>query len=162
MIFFSGFTTGFFQVYSANSAFFQGGDLKKIRFAGPEIFLRFEIDLDFLRPRFSEIKVQIKRPSLCIMYIYYFYEVLVVKLKKAIKKFNAFHVNLVLITLLGIKKTFKKTYKLNMCDLNTCLKGGGEYHMYPEPTYFQLLVKGSVTFGNFYFRTLACITTFIA
>jgi hypothetical protein len=40
-----------------------GGDLeKKSRFAGPEIFLRFETDLDFSRPGFSEIKVQIKRP----------------------------------------------------------------------------------------------------
>ena len=30
-------------------------------FAGTETFLRFEADLDFSRPRFSEIKVQIKR-----------------------------------------------------------------------------------------------------
>ena len=38
-----------------------GDKLKKIfRCAGPEIFLRFETDLDFSRPRFSEIKVQIK------------------------------------------------------------------------------------------------------
>ena len=37
--------------------------LKKSRFAGPEIFLRFETDLDFLRPCISEIKVQIKRAS---------------------------------------------------------------------------------------------------
>ena len=34
---------------------------KKSRFAGPELFLRFEIGLDFSRPWFSEIKVQIKR-----------------------------------------------------------------------------------------------------
>ena len=33
---------------------------KKNRFAGPEIFQRFETDLNFL---FSEIKVQIKRPN---------------------------------------------------------------------------------------------------
>ena len=32
-------------------------------FAGPEMFRRFEADLDFARPWFSEIKVQIKRPS---------------------------------------------------------------------------------------------------
>ena len=36
---------------------------KKIRCAGPEIFLRFETDLNFSRPRFSEIKVQIKWPK---------------------------------------------------------------------------------------------------
>ena len=33
---------------------------KKIRCAGPEFFLRFEVDLNFSRPWFSEIKVQIK------------------------------------------------------------------------------------------------------
>ena len=38
--------------------------LKKSRFAEPEIFLGFEIDLDFSRPWFSEIRVQIKRPSI--------------------------------------------------------------------------------------------------
>ena len=48
-----------------NLAFFLGGDLEKnSRFAGPEIFLRFEADLDSSRPCFSEIKVQIKRPIL--------------------------------------------------------------------------------------------------
>ena len=31
-------------------------------FAGPENFLRFETDVGFSRPWFSEIKVQIKRP----------------------------------------------------------------------------------------------------
>ena len=36
---------------------------KKSRFVGPEIFLRFEADLDFSRPWFSEIKAQIKRTS---------------------------------------------------------------------------------------------------
>jgi hypothetical protein len=37
-----------FQIYGINLAFFLGGDLeKKSRFAGPEIFLRFETDLDF-------------------------------------------------------------------------------------------------------------------
>ena len=35
---------------------------KKFRCAGPEIFLRFETDLNFSRPWFSEIKVQIKWP----------------------------------------------------------------------------------------------------
>ena len=35
---------------------------KKSRFAEPEIFLGFEINLDFSRPWFSEISVQIKRP----------------------------------------------------------------------------------------------------
>ena len=39
------------------------GKLKKSRCKGPEIFLRFETDLNFSRPWFSEIKVQIKRPS---------------------------------------------------------------------------------------------------
>ena len=42
----------FFQVYGINLAFFLGGDLeKKSRFAGPEIFLRFEADLDFQKSR---------------------------------------------------------------------------------------------------------------
>ena len=36
---------------------------KKSRFAEPEIFLGFEIDLDFSRPGFSDIRVQIKRPN---------------------------------------------------------------------------------------------------
>ena len=36
---------------------------KKYRFAGPEVFLRFDADLYSLRPRFSEIKVQNKRPN---------------------------------------------------------------------------------------------------
>ena len=35
---------------------------KKIRCAGPEIFLRFETDLNFSSTWFSEIKVQIKWP----------------------------------------------------------------------------------------------------
>ena len=35
---------------------------KKFSCAGPEIFLRFETDLNFSRPWFSEIKVQIKWP----------------------------------------------------------------------------------------------------
>ena len=37
---------------------------KKSRCAGPEIFLRCEADLNFSRPWFYEIKVQIKRPIL--------------------------------------------------------------------------------------------------
>ena len=50
--FFSGLAPGFFQVYRINPAFFQGRDLKKkkSRFAEPEIFQGFEIDLDFSRP----------------------------------------------------------------------------------------------------------------
>ena len=39
---------------------------KKSRFAGPENFQRFEADLDFSRPWFSEIKVQIKRPNVSL------------------------------------------------------------------------------------------------
>ena len=35
---------------------------KKFSSAGPEIFLRFETDLNFSRPSFSEMKVQIKWP----------------------------------------------------------------------------------------------------
>ena len=38
----------------------------KSRCARPEIFLRFEADLDFWRPWFSEIKVQIKRPTISL------------------------------------------------------------------------------------------------
>ena len=51
-IFFQFFTWIFFQVYGINLAFFLGEDLEvglprsKSRFAGPEIFLRF----DFPRP----------------------------------------------------------------------------------------------------------------
>ena len=53
----------FIQVYGINLAFFsRWRPRKKSRFAGPEIFLRFEADLDFSRPWFSEIKVQIKSP----------------------------------------------------------------------------------------------------
>ena len=40
----------FFQVYGINLAFFWWRPRKKSRFAGPEIFLRFEADLDFSRP----------------------------------------------------------------------------------------------------------------
>ena len=48
--FFSVCHLDFFQVYGINLAFFLGGDLeKKSRFAGPEIFLRFQADLDFSR-----------------------------------------------------------------------------------------------------------------
>ena len=62
--FFSVCHLDFFQVYGINLAFFLSRDLeKKSRFAGPEIFLRFETDLNFTRPWFLEIKVQIKRPK---------------------------------------------------------------------------------------------------
>ena len=57
--FFSVCSLDFFQVYGINLAFFS--PWKKSRFAGPKIFLRFEADLNFSRPGFSEIKVQIKR-----------------------------------------------------------------------------------------------------
>ena len=61
--FFSVCHLDFFQVYGINLAFFsRWRPRKKSRFAGPEIFLRFEADLDFSRPWFSEIKVQMKRP----------------------------------------------------------------------------------------------------
>ena len=41
-----------FQIYCINLALFLCGDLeKKSRFAGPEIFLRFEADLDFQESR---------------------------------------------------------------------------------------------------------------
>ena len=41
----------FFQVYGINLVFFsRWRPRKKSRFAGPEIFLRFEADLDFSRP----------------------------------------------------------------------------------------------------------------
>ena len=49
--FFSVCHLDFFQVYGIDLAFYLGGDLeKKSRFAGPEIFLRFEVELDFSRP----------------------------------------------------------------------------------------------------------------
>ena len=58
-------TPGFFLgVWYKSSFFSRWRPRKKCRFAGPEIFLRFEADLNFSRPWFSEIKVQIKRPNL--------------------------------------------------------------------------------------------------
>ena len=49
--FFSVCHLDFFQVYGINLAFFsRWRPRKKSRFAGPEIFLRFEADLDFSRP----------------------------------------------------------------------------------------------------------------
>ena len=49
--FFSVCHLDFFQVYGINLAFFsRRRPRKKSRFAGTEIFLRFETDLDFLRP----------------------------------------------------------------------------------------------------------------
>ena len=57
----------FFQIYTINlkKSRWQTEKIlrcteKKFRSAGPEIFLRFETDLNFSRPWFSEIKVQIK------------------------------------------------------------------------------------------------------
>ena len=61
-IFFSLSPGFFFQIYVINLAFFRWRSRGKFRFAGPENFIRFEADLDFSRPWFSEIKVQIKRP----------------------------------------------------------------------------------------------------
>ena len=43
---------------------------KKSMCAGPEIFLRFETDLNFSRPWFSEIKVQIKRQTVIFGNLY--------------------------------------------------------------------------------------------
>ena len=51
----------YFQVYSINTAFCLK---KKSRSAEPEIFLGFELELDFSRPGFSEIRVEIKRSKL--------------------------------------------------------------------------------------------------
>ncbi len=69
--FFSVCHLNFFQIYTINlkkSRWQTEKKLrcteKKFRCAGPEIFLRFETDLDFSRPRFLEIKVQIKRPTI--------------------------------------------------------------------------------------------------
>ena len=51
LYFFSVCHLDFFQIYSINLAFFsRWRPRKKSRFAGPEIFLRFETDLDFSRP----------------------------------------------------------------------------------------------------------------
>ena len=52
----------FFGFWCKSNFFFRWRPWKKSRFAGPEVYLRFEADLDFSRPWFSEIKVQIKRP----------------------------------------------------------------------------------------------------
>ena len=55
--FFSVCHLNFFLVYGINLAFFLSGDLeKKSRFAGPEIFLRCEADLDFSKPWFFRIQ----------------------------------------------------------------------------------------------------------
>ena len=68
--FFSVCHLNFFQVYGTNLKKIQltnwkkfRSTEKKIRCAGPEIFLRFETDLNFSRPWFSEMKVQIKWPN---------------------------------------------------------------------------------------------------
>ena len=68
--FFSVCHLNFFQVYGTNLKKIQltnwkkfRSTEKKFRCAGPEIFLRFETDLNFSRPWFSEMKVQIKWPS---------------------------------------------------------------------------------------------------
>ena len=65
--FFQFVTWFFFQIYTINLKKTQVTNWKKtqvywekIQFAGTEIFLRFETDLNFTRPWFSEIKVQIK------------------------------------------------------------------------------------------------------
>ena len=68
--FFSVCHLNFFQIYTINlkkSRWQTEKKLrcteKKFRCAGPEIFLRFEADLNFSRPWVSEIKVQIKWPT---------------------------------------------------------------------------------------------------
>ena len=68
--FFSVCHLNFFQIYTINlkkSRWQTEKKLrcteKKFRCAGPEFFLRFETDLNFSRPWFSEIKVQIKWPT---------------------------------------------------------------------------------------------------
>ena len=70
LVFFSVCHLNFFLVYGMNLKKIQVTNWKKIRWtekkfrcAGPEVFLRFESDLNFSRPWFSEIKVQNKRPS---------------------------------------------------------------------------------------------------
>ena len=61
LIFFSVCHLSFFlNLYHRSEKKFRWQTEKKIRCAGTEIFLRFEADLDFSRPSFSEIKVQIK------------------------------------------------------------------------------------------------------
>ena len=63
-IFFQFVTWIFFQIYGINLAFFsRWRPRKNPGFQDLNFFLRFETDLDFSRPWFSEIKVQIKRPS---------------------------------------------------------------------------------------------------
>ena len=58
--FFSNMSPGFFSGFWYKSSFFsRWRRRKKSRWAGPE---RFKADLDFSRPWFSEIKVQIKWP----------------------------------------------------------------------------------------------------
>ena len=71
--FFSVCHLNFFQVYGTNLKKIQltnwkkfRSTEKKFRCAGPEIFLRFETDLNFSRPWFSEMKVQIKWPRVQI------------------------------------------------------------------------------------------------
>ena len=70
LIFFSVCHLNFFQVYGTNLKKIQltnwkkfRSTEKKFRCAGPEIFLRFETDLNYTRPWFSEMKVQIKWPT---------------------------------------------------------------------------------------------------
>ena len=69
LIFFSVCHLNFFQVYGTNLKKIQltnwkkfRSTEKKFRYAGPEIFLRFDTDLNFSQPWLSERKVQIKWP----------------------------------------------------------------------------------------------------
>ena len=76
---FTSYTPGFFSGLWYKSSFFsRWRPRKKSRFAGPEIFLRFEADLDFSRPWFSEIKVQIKRPSVALQALNYWCRICVI------------------------------------------------------------------------------------
>ena len=65
LIFFSVCHLSFFLNLYHKPEKIQETNLKKtqVYWKGPEIFLRFETDLNFWSPWFSEIKVQIKRPS---------------------------------------------------------------------------------------------------
>ena len=77
--FFSVCHLNFFQIYTINlkkSRWQTEKKLrcteKKFRCARPEIFLRFETDLNFSRPWFSEIKVQNKWLIVCFSFLFLF------------------------------------------------------------------------------------------
>ena len=107
---------------------------KKFRCAGPEIFLRFETDLNFSRPRFSEIKVQIKWPmiinnrSLVLYYLYsdphgiwvaFISHVLIVEAPLKVKSNMAVSVDpeLPISTKTGIGIEMKKHKEILICQI---------------------------------------------